>query len=86
MEKVKKAVAVGVKTPNAIKDALDMSVSDFADKHGLNRTSVTNHINAVTRPSDETIEALVAELGGTPDEWRELLWQAARPEPTAKSA
>jgi plasmid maintenance system antidote protein VapI len=88
MEKVKKMVRAGSSIPTAIKEALSQagctSVAAFAEKHGLVRASVANHINGTVRATDDTIAALVEELGGTPDEWRELLWLAAKP--TAISA
>jgi len=84
MLKVKKMVeAGGVSIPTAIKEALGMPVSEFAEKYGLVRASVANHINGTVRASDETIAALVAELGGTPAEWREMLWLASKPSVTA---
>lgn len=83
MEKVKKLVRAGASIPTAIKEALSQagvtSVAAFAEKHGLARGSVANHINGTQRATDDTIAALVAELGGTADEWRELLWLAAKP-------
>ncbi len=83
MEKVKKMVEAGVSIPTAIKDALSQqglsTIEAFASKHGLIRAVVSNQINANVRPSDSTIAALIAELGGTPGEWRELLWLAAKP-------
>lgn len=80
MDKVKKLVHAGAEIPFAIKQALGMSVSDFADKHQLNRSSTASHINGNVRATDDTIAALIAELGGTEYEWRLLLWEAARPE------
>lgn len=84
MEKVKKLVEEGMSIPAAIKEALAQkglaTVSDFAERHELNRAATSNHINGNVRPTDATVDALVAELGGTPDEWRELLWIAAKPE------
>ncbi len=83
MEKVKQMVQVGVSIPTAIKEALMQNgldtVESFAGKHGLIRAAVSNHINGNVRATEDTLSALVAELGGTPDEWRELLWLAAKP-------
>jgi plasmid maintenance system antidote protein VapI len=83
VEKVKQMVQSGVSIPTAIKEALSQngldSVEAFAAKYRLIRAAVSNHINGNVRPTDETIAALIAELGGTPDEWRELLWLAAKP-------
>jgi plasmid maintenance system antidote protein VapI len=88
MEAVKQMVdAGGVSIPAAIKEALRQkgleTIAAFAEKHGLVRASATNHINGVVRATDDTIDALIAEFGGTRDEWRELLWLAAKPVVTA---
>lgn len=79
MEQVKKLIAAGASISGAIKESLGMPVSDFAEKHRLNRATTAHHINATMRPSDATIAALVSELGGSADEWRRLLWLAAEP-------
>lgn len=83
MEKVKKLVEAGASIPAAIKEGLAQAgcptIADFAAKHGLVRASVANHINGTVRATDDTVAALVAELGGDPDDWRELLWLAAKP-------
>lgn len=83
MEKVKKMVEGGTSIPTAIKEALAQaglpSIKGFAVKHGLIREIVTNQINGRVSATEPTINALVAELGGTPGEWRELLWLAAKP-------
>lgn len=91
MEKVKELIAEGKSITQAIKLALVMKlgvtqpVTAFADKYSLPRGSVSNHLNATTRAADDTIAALVTELGGTAEEWRELLWQAMRPAHLAAS-
>lgn len=79
MDRVKHMVSAGVSIPTAIKEALGMPVAEFARKYDLPRASTANHVNGHVRASDETIAALSKELGGTADEWREMLWQAARP-------
>ena len=79
MEKVKKMVRAGVSIPTAIKEAHGVPISEFAERHGLVRASVANHINGTVRPTDETIAALIEDLGGSADEWRELLWLASKP-------
>jgi hypothetical protein len=79
MEKVKRLIEAGLPIPAAIKAAMGMPLSEFADKYALPAGSVTNHVNAIVRASDATIAALVAEFGGTENEWRELLWQAMKP-------
>jgi plasmid maintenance system antidote protein VapI len=80
VDKVKRAVKAGVSIPVAIREALGMSISAFALKHRLPRSSATNHIRGHVKATPDTINALIAELGGTEEEWRHLLWQAAKPE------
>lgn len=83
MEKVKKLIEAGMSIPAAIREALvqnGLTVSEFAERHGLNRAAASNHINGNVRPTDDTISALIKELDGTADDWRELLWLAAKPE------
>lgn len=79
MEKVKKLVEAGAPIPSAIKTALGMPLTTFADKYGRSRQNINDAINARRIATDADIDALVAELGGTRDEWRMLLWEAARP-------
>jgi hypothetical protein len=84
MEKVKKMVLAGTSVPAAIKEALAQNglktVTEFAAKYGLNRASVSNHINAMVRPDEGILDALSRELGGTTGEWAEFLWLAMKPE------
>lgn len=84
MEKVKKMVEAGSSITAAIKEALAQNglktVGEFAEKYSLNRSVASAALNALARPTNDTIAALIAELGGTADEWRELLWLAAKPE------
>lgn len=79
MDKVKKLIAAGASIPGAIREALGMNATELARKYGLSRSSVANHLSGAVRATDDTIAALVAELGGTPDDWRELLWLAGKP-------
>lgn len=79
MEKVKRLIAAGASIPMAIKDSLGMTIAAFATEYGVSPKSVANHLNGTVRASNETIDALVDHLGGTPDEWRELLWLASKP-------
>lgn len=85
MDKVKELMAAGLSAPDAIKHALGMPLGKFAEKYGIPAASVSTHVNAIVRPTDATIAALVAELGGTENEWRELLWQAMKPSHLAAS-
>lgn len=85
MEKVKQLMSAGLPITAAIKAAIGTPLSEFADRHNLPRSSVSNHLNGTVRATDDTIAALVTELGGTAEEWRELLWQAMRPAHLAAS-
>jgi plasmid maintenance system antidote protein VapI len=81
MEKVKKLREAGAQIPSAIKEALQpQSVSQFADEFSLSRPLVSAVINGSARPTDQIIAALISKLGGSADEWKFLLWEAARPE------
>lgn len=58
------------------------AISEFAARHdGLRnqRPNVSATIYGKRPATEEILAALVEELGGTPDEMRELLWQAAKP-------
>lgn len=82
METVKKSVDRGVDVTMAIKGALllnGLDVSDFADKYGFPRPTVSQVVNGAVRPTDAMLTALIKELGGDPDGWRELLWLAGKP-------
>lgn len=83
MDKVKKLIEAGASVPTAIKESLGMGVSDFADKHGLQRPVLSDVINGNRRAPDAYVDALVKDLGGTVDEWRELLWLAGKPVPAS---
>ena len=86
MDKVKKLIEAGARIGIAIRESLldrGLTVATFADKHGVHEKAVSNAINANIRPTDAIITALVEELGGTPDEWKMLLWEAAKPEVAA---
>jgi hypothetical protein len=80
VDKVKKFLDVGLSIPTAIKEALPMSVGAFADKYDIPQTLVSETINGGRRASEKLLAALIAELGGTEAEWRELLWLAGKPE------
>jgi plasmid maintenance system antidote protein VapI len=79
MIKVRKLVIAGSSIPGAIKECLGMSVAEFALKHSRPRVSIGQVILGRRAPSEADIAALIAELGGSPDEWRELLHEAGRP-------
>jgi hypothetical protein len=79
MEKIKELMTAGLPAPEAIKFALGCPVSAWADRHSIPRSTATNVINGVQRSTDAVVAALAADLGGTENEWREVLWQAMKP-------
>ena len=79
MDKVRKLVQAGSSIPGAIKESLGMTVAEFALKHSRPRVSIGQVILGRKIPTDADVRALIAELGGTADEWRELLHEAGRP-------
>jgi plasmid maintenance system antidote protein VapI len=85
MDKVKQLIGAGLPITAAIKAAIGTPLSEFADRHAIPRSSVSNHLNGTVRATDDTIAALMKELGGSDEQWRELLWQAMRPAHLAAS-
>lgn len=82
MDKVKKLVTAGASIPGAIREALDqngLSIAAFAEKYDRPRTNLTSVLNGTRAPNDDDVAALISELGGAADEWRELLHEAGRP-------
>ena len=79
MERVKRLIEAGSSITGAIREALGMPTTEFADKYRLPRSSTREVLNAGRRPTDAQLDALVEELGGTREEWRVLLWEAGRP-------
>lgn len=79
MQQVKQMLAAGVSVSTAIKEALGMSVTAFADKHELARTITSEMLNLSRFPDLPTCTALAKELGGEPYDWALLLWKAAKP-------
>jgi len=79
MDKVRRLIEAGASIPTAIKEALGASPAEIALKHGRARTNFSATINGKRAPSPGDIAALIAELGGTEMEWRELLHEAGRP-------
>lgn len=83
MEKVRLLIEAGAPISDAITVALKgqgfQTIAAFAEKYGRDRSNITHAINGTRRPADADVEALIAELGGSPDEWRALLHEAGRP-------
>jgi len=77
VEKVKRLIAAGLSPEKAIRGALDIPVTEFADKHGRARTQTNDVLLGRRAPNDDDIAALRKELGGTEREWRELLYGIA---------
>lgn len=76
MDRVKQMIDAGVRVGTAIRECLPMSIAALAAKHGLPRTSTNEAFNGARLATPAQIAALVAELGGDEDEWRDLLRQA----------
>lgn len=79
MEKIKKLVRAGSSIPGAIRECLPQSARAVALKYGRPYTNFSAVIIGKRAPTDADIAVLIAELGGTETEWRELLHEAARP-------
>lgn len=78
MEKVKKLHSAGASFSAAVKDALGMSITDVAEKHGLHRGQLSEVIHLRRVPDEAQLAALAVELGGTPEEVRSLWFEAAQ--------
>lgn len=83
MNQVKRLIDAGSPIKDAIVTALKIegfeTVAAFAERHDRNSTNMSAILNGLRAPADADIEAFIAVLGGTPDEWRELLHEAGRP-------
>jgi plasmid maintenance system antidote protein VapI len=82
VEKVKQLVRAGSSFDGAVKEALadrDLDISALAEKHDVPRKELSAVINLRLVPTARVLDALSAELGGTPEEWLELWWTAASP-------
>jgi plasmid maintenance system antidote protein VapI len=79
VDKVKKLVRAGSSIPGAIKESLGESIRAIALKHGRNYNNFADVVNGKRAPTDRDVAALIAELGGTEQEWKELLHEAGRP-------
>ena len=86
MDKVKRLIKAGASIPGAIREALGMTVEEFSAKYDRPPTHVSAVINGKRAPVEADIDAFVAAQGGTPDEWRELLWLAGRPANASSTA
>jgi transcriptional regulator with XRE-family HTH domain len=82
MDRVKKLIEAGLTIPAAIREAIGVPLSQFAEKAQVNTPDLSAAINGAKRPTERILFALISEFGGTEDEWRELLWLAGKPEPS----
>lgn len=73
MDKVKALLGAGASLSGAVRESLaPLTVRGLAERHGFQRTALSAALNG-WRPATETmIDALVTELGGTAEEWRDL--------------
>lgn len=83
MDQVKRLVAAGLSLSEAIKHALGIQIGEMAERYDIPRPILSDVINSRRVANERELDALVAELGGTPDQWREMLWLAAKPVPSS---
>lgn len=78
MDRVKNLMAAGASLADAVRVALgDRSIVTVAAERNLNRSNLSSALSGGRAPTSEEIEAMVAELGGTFEEWREVIAEAA---------
>lgn len=73
MDKVKRLVEAGASLSGAVREALaPRSLADVATDQGVDKTTLYQVVNGRLIASQKIVDAIVAELGGTADEWRTL--------------
>lgn len=78
MDKVKNLMAHGASLGDAVRIALgDKTIPLVASERGLNRTTLSTALAGGRPPTVAEVEAMVAELGGTFEEWRDVFADAA---------
>lgn len=78
MDKVKNLMAHGASLGDAVRIALEgRTVPMIASERGLNRNTLNAALAGGRAPTVAEIEAMVAELGGTFEQWREAFADAA---------
>ena len=79
MDKVKAMLAAGVSLSTAVQEALGArTLREVALEQGVNRSNLSSVLTGLRVPSARELGALVAELGGTPEEWIEMTTDAMR--------
>lgn len=78
MEKVNQLIAAGLTFADAVKQSLSQTVEQFTADHGMVRPAFSEMLNGRRVPDDRQLAALIAELGGTRDEWVELWFTQAQ--------
>jgi hypothetical protein len=77
MDKVKALIAAGATLSEAVRSALgDRSLAQVALERQVDRSNLISALNGGRAPTRGDIDAMIAELGGTPDEWRPLFADA----------
>lgn len=77
MEKVKALLSAGATLSEAVQSALgNRSIAQVALERGVNRSNLYSVLGGARVASAKEVDALVAELGGTPEEWRSLFAEA----------
>ncbi|HWL41008.1 MAG TPA: hypothetical protein VNO75_12305 [Gemmatimonadaceae bacterium] len=82
MDKIKELIRAGSSIPGAIREVLSqrgLSIAAFSDRYDRNRQNMSMVIAGNRAPAQADVDALIAELGGTDLDWRELLHEAGRP-------
>lgn len=78
MDKVHQLLAADLSFAEAVKAALGKTVEQIALDHKLQRPRFSEMLNGRIVPDDRQLAALVAELGGTSEEWLDLWFTQAR--------
>lgn len=86
MVKVQALLSAGSSLSGAVRETLPTSLADFAERRDVPRTTLSEALNGKRAPTDTIVDALVAEIGGTADEWRALFSQQRIASATADAA
>lgn len=78
MQKVKTAIGAGISFGTAIKENLGAAVQSFCADNELPKTQFSEMLNGRRVPDNEQLKALIAAIGGTPQEWLDLWFASAQ--------